>query len=140
MPNPLYLFIIFYMGEFQRKNYRFTDFGRAECSEICPVPGVLEDISLSGCKIHYDTPVTVSMENDYEIHVRLSRISADPLVLMCHPQWIKEGEDGSTSAGFLFLHSPDTPALEAYIRQLDEEKAASEIDSVLPPEDSCQFV
>ena len=128
------------MGDFQRKNYRFSDFGRAECSELCPVPGVLDDISLSGCKIHYDTPVTLNMENDYEIHIRLSRISGEPLVLLCHPQWTKEDEDGAVLIGFQFLHSPDTPTLEAYIRQLNEEKNASEIDSVLPPGESCQFV
>lgn len=128
------------MSKDQRKNVRFNDFGRAECAEICPVAGVLDDISLTGCKIHYDTPISMDMENDYEIHLRLSRLPAGSLLMLCHPQWQRQDEDGSTEVGFVFLHSPDTPALETYIKQREDEKLSENIDSVLPEEESCQFV
>ena len=123
-----------------RKSVRFSDFGRAECIEICPVPGVLEDISLTGCKIHYDAPVAVNLENDYEIHLRLSRSTAGSFVLMCHPQWQKQSEDGSTAVGFTFLHSPDSPSLESYIQQLQNEQNSQNYDDLLPQGDTCQFV
>ncbi len=128
------------MGKNLRKSLRFNDFGRFECNDICPMAGVLVDISLTGCKVHYDIPISLNMENDYEIHLRLSRFSNAPLVLMCHPQWQKEGDDGSFEVGFLFLHSPDTAALESYIKQLNDELKTEQFDSVLPQEDSCQFV
>lgn len=128
------------MAKDQRKNVRFNDFGRAECAEICPVAGVLDDISLTGCKIHYDTPISIDMENDYEIHLRLSRLPAGSLLMLCHPQWQRQDEDGSTEVGFVFLHSPDTSALETYIKQREDEKLSENIDSVLPEEESCQFV
>lgn len=128
------------MGKNLRKSIRYEDFGRAECDEICPMPGILDDISATGCKIHYDAPISLNMENDYEIRIRLSRFSAEPMVLMCHPQWQDEAKDGTSSIGFEFLHSLDTARLEQYIQQLSDEKASSEIDSILPQEDSCQFV
>ncbi len=123
-----------------RKNERFYDFGRADCSLICPVSGILEDISLTGCKIHYDAPVMINPETDYEIHIRLSRASVGTFVLMCHPQWQKEKADGSTEVGFIFLHSPDSTALESYIKQLQTEQTSQGYDDFLPQGDTCQFV
>ena len=86
-----------------RKDIRFSDFGRAECLQICPVPGALEDISLSGCRIHYEAP-------------------------------------GSTDAGFLFLHSLDSGALQAYILQRENEEKMENFEGIIPQGDSCQFV
>lgn len=131
---------LFCMSRNLRKNVRFNDFGRADCPSICPVPGVLDDISLTGCKIHYDAPVMVNLESDYEIHIRLSRASVGAFVLMCHPQWQKQKEDGSTEVGFIFLHSPDSTALENYIQQLQSEQIFQGYDDFLPQGDTCQFV
>ncbi|WP_147613137.1 PilZ domain-containing protein [Treponema pectinovorum] len=128
------------MAQNLRKNVRFLDFGRAECEALCPVAGILDDISKSGCKIHYDAPVNLNMENDYEIHIRLSRENTEPFVLYCHPQWQKESADGTTEIGFSFLHSPDSAKLESYIKQLSEENYSSDFDSLFPQETSCQFV
>lgn len=123
-----------------RKDIRFNDFGRAECTEISPVAGALEDISLSGCKVHYDAPVSINMENDYEIHFRLSRAGKDALVLMCHPQWFNQKDDGSSEAGFLFLHSLDSEALQSYILQRQKEEMVEKFDGIMPQGDTCQFV
>ena len=123
-----------------RKDIRFNDFGRAECTEISPVAGALEDISLSGCKVHYDAPVSINMENDYEIHFRLSRAGKDALVLMCHPQWFNQKDDGSSEVGFLFLHSLDSEALQSYILQLQKEEIVEKFDRIMPQGDTCQFV
>lgn len=123
-----------------RKDIRFNDFGRAECTEISPVAGALEDISLSGCKVHYDAPVSINMENDYEIHFRLSRAGKDALVLMCHPQWFNQKDDGSSEVGFLFLHSLDSEALQSYILQRQKEEMVEKFDGIMPQGDTCQFV
>ena len=122
-----------------RKDIRFSDFGRAECLQICPVPGALEDISLSGCRIHYEAPVSINLEDDYEIHFRLSRAGMESLVLMCHPQWLTQNPDGSTDAGFLFLHYMDSGALQAYILQRENEEKMENFEGIIPQGDSCQF-
>ena len=123
-----------------RKDIRFEDFGRVECMELCPVSGVLDDISISGCKVHYDAPVTLDMENEYELKIRLSRATLKPLILVCRPQWYKTQSESSTQIGFYILRSPDTTRLQEYIQQLHEEQKSSELDAVLPKEEPCQFV
>lgn len=122
----------------KRKNVRFNDFGWIDCPELCAVNGVLDDISLDGCKIHYDAPVSINADDDYELHIRLSRLSSEPLILLCHPQWTNE-DGGCTEIGFKILHSPDTSRLEGYINQLHAEKKSAE-DEFIPSEESCQFV
>ncbi|MBO5100427.1 MAG: PilZ domain-containing protein [Treponema sp.] len=122
-----------------RKNIRFEDFGKVECSEICLVAGVLDDISVSGCKVHFDAPVTINMEDDYELKIRLSRINLDPFILLCHPQWQKE-DNGTTEVGFSILHSLDTSRLESYIEQLHTEKESLNNDLIMVEDDTCLFV
>lgn len=122
-----------------RKNTRFEDFGRIECEDLCPVHGVLDDISMEGCKTHFDAPVTLSFDNDYELCVRLSRFPAEALVLMCHPEWSRE-KDGTTEIGFSILRSPDTARLESYITQLHQEQQEIASDGLPQEEDQCLFV
>lgn len=120
-----------------RSQERYEDFGRIECPQICLVNGVLNDISKSGCKVHFDAPVTIDLENDYEIRVRLSHSAQAPLILMCHPQWVKENS-GSADIGFSIMRSPDTARLSDYIALLHTE--ANLPDEILPQESLCQFV
>ncbi len=122
-----------------RRNIRFEDFGRIDCEDLGPVNGILEDISMEGCKVHFDVPVSVNLENDYELRVRLSRFPTEELVLMAHPEWAKES-DGATDIGFSILRSPDTARLEKYVRQLYEEQADIDSDGLPQDEDTCLFV
>ncbi len=120
-----------------RTQERYEDFGRVECPSICLVNGVLNDISKSGCKVHFDAPITLDLENDYEVRVRLSHSSQSPLVLMCHPQWVKENAN-TADVGFSILRSPDTARLNDYVKALHAE--ANEPDEILPQESPCLFV
>lgn len=122
-----------------RKNARFDDFGRISCGDLCPVSGVLDDISMDGCKVHFDAPVTLSLENDYELRVRLSRFPTEELVLMCHPEWSRQN-DTATEIGFSILRSPDTARLESYITQLRQEQQEMASDGLPQEEDQCLFV
>lgn len=117
------------MANENRKEERFPDIGRVDAIDICSLPGVLDDISLSGCKVHFPVPVTVDEENDYEIKIRpASKCTQEPLVLICHPQWNKIKENNESQIGFAILRSPDTPQLTAYI---EERKANNEDDSAI---------
>ena len=122
-----------------RAQERYADFGRIECPEICIVNGVLDDISINGCKVHFDAPITINLENDYEVRVRLSHSSQEPLVLMCHPQWVKD-QGNAADIGFLIMRSPDTARLKDYVKLLHAEYNTP--DEILPSqdEDSCLFV
>ncbi len=122
-----------------RKNTRFEDFGRVECPEICVVNGILDDISLDGCKVHFDAPINLSLEDDYQLKVRFSRFPQDVLTLMAHPQWTKE-EGNMNSVGFEIMRSPDTAKLDSYITRLTAEESESPDADMLPEESSCLFV
>lgn len=103
-----------------RKAVRYDDIGRVDAPDICALPGVLDDISLTGCKVHFPIPVTIDMENDYELRIKPSQKPAlNPLVLICHPQWKKES-DNESEIGFQVLRSPDSPQLAAYIEVLKQ--------------------
>lgn len=123
----------------KRQTKRYDDFGRVDCDELCIVAGILEDISLKGCKVHFNVPVSFDPENEYELKIRLSRDNLEPLELVCQPQWSKT-VDGSTDIGFEFLHSKDSSRLETYINLLkNDEKQNQEIQEIIE-DSSCQFI
>ena len=123
------------MDSENRKNERFDNMGRVECSALCPLPGVLDDISMDGCRVHFPVPFEVDMENDYELKVKLTVMgTVNMLVLIAHPQWVTQ-EDSETSLGFKLLRSPNTPELQRIIGDLskkaefDDDIAGQIIDS-----------
>lgn len=116
------------MAKEHRKEERFDDYGHVDAGELCTLPGVLDDISLKGCKVRFPIPVAIDMENDYHLNISLPhRNAATSLRLLCHPQWKQMSENG-TQIGFSFLRSMDTPLLKDYIRSL--ERAAEPQDDV----------
>lgn len=100
---------------------RFDDFARVVCDQLCIVSGVLTDISKSGFKAEFNAPCTIDSEKEYEIQLRLSRVSVEPLELLAQPMWSKF-VDGKTSIGFSILHSKDSARLEQYIKMLKDDK------------------
>lgn len=108
------------MSEENRQHTRYEEIGRITCPEICALPGVLDDISSSGCKVHYSFPVVVDLETEYEVKLSpLHHGDQTPLNLICLPQWVKE-QDGNTFIGFKILYSPDANRLNIFIEHLEE--------------------
>lgn len=107
-----------------RQETRFKEIGRITAPELCAIPGILDDISLNGCKVHYQFPVVADLENEYEIKLAPSSNSDEsPLNLICKPQWVKES-DGSTYIGFQILYSPDVNRLTEFINYLKDKDDA----------------
>lgn len=102
-----------------RQCTRFEEIGRINAPEICALPGVLDDISANGCKIHYSFPITLDLDNEYEIKISPLHNSNDsPLNLICIPQWVKE-QEGNTYIGFKIIYSPDAARLGDFIEHLE---------------------
>lgn len=103
-----------------RKDERYTDIGRVEAKELCALPGVLDDISLTGCKVHFPVPLSLDMENDYNITIKFSRNTKNNVLnLLCHPQW-KRSKGNETEIGFKILTNPNSKHLSSYISSLKE--------------------
>lgn len=118
---------------------RFDDTGKIEIPSLCPLPGVLDNISEGGCRVHYNFPVVVELENDYEIKIFFARnILEGSLQLVCHPQWVRE-VGNCTEIGFKILPSQDFPRLAEYIKKLGlDEKSGDFSDEIL--ESTCRFI
>jgi hypothetical protein len=103
-----------------RVDIRYKEIGHVTAPELCALPGILDDISESGCKIHYAFPVVVELENEYELKILPSQQQDEPpLKLICVPQWVNE-TDGSTFIGFKIQYSPDDVRLKEFISYLKE--------------------
>lgn len=108
------------MSEENRQHTRYEEIGRVTAPEICALPGVLDDISATGCKIHYSFPVVVDLDSEYEVKISpLHHADQQPLNLICNPQWVKELE-GNTYIGFKIQYSPDVNKLNAFISHMEE--------------------
>lgn len=104
----------------KRSEIRYTEMGKITCPELCALPGVLDNISAIGIKIHYAFPVVVDLENEYELQIFPSNATTTiPFTLKCQPQWVNE-QDGSTFIGFKTLYSPDLNRLNEFINHLEE--------------------
>ena len=122
-----------------RQDERFEDIGRIEAPQICPLAGVLDNISLGGCKVHYTVPVVVDLENDYEVNITFARAASDgSLELTCHPQWARE-VNGTTEIGFKVLPCKGTARLAKYIEDLGLDKMDSSLADQIA-NSGCQFI
>ena len=108
-----------HMEHENRLHTRYEEIGRITAPEICALPGILDDISLSGCKVHYSFPVVVDLENEYDVRISpLHGSNSSPLNLICSPQWVNE-TGGNTYIGFKIHYSPDAHKLEQFIKYLE---------------------
>ena len=126
------------MGVKARETERFDDIGRIEAPELCPLSGVLDNISKGGIKVHYNLPVVVDLENDYEITLTFARAATESIELIVHPQWVKE-ENGTTEIGFKILPSKGTGHLHEYIEELGLDKNDSSITDQIT-NSGCQLI
>lgn len=109
------------MNSDTRKTERYDDIGRVDAPAISPMPGVLDNISTTGCKVHYQFPVNVNPEDDIEVSIMFARAASEGrFTLLCHPQWVKNGDD-FTEIGFKFLPSKDLVHISEYIDDLNME-------------------
>ena len=109
--------------ENNRKYERFENFGRVECFEICPFPGTLNDISRSGMKVTFNSFVSIDMDDEYRMTVRIPKCPYRSLQLIVTPVWFFE-RGGKYQIGFSILHSSGATYLEDYLRTLQSEREA----------------
>ena len=119
------------MKEDNRQSHRYPEIGRVVAPELCALPGILDNISYTGCKIHFPVSVVVDLEAEYMLKITLSRsLEEDPLQLMCKPMWVTENQ-GTTQVGLQILYSPDDTRLHEFISYLQEMGDDDELPDVL---------
>ncbi|MCR5217366.1 PilZ domain-containing protein [Treponema sp.] len=119
------------MKKEHRTDERFDEVGRVTADGICAYPGMLDDISASGCKMHFPVNTLVDMEKDYNVKINLSHTGiVEQLELVVHPQW-KKDESNETYIGFRILRSPDTPLLNEYIHHMKNSSSQAQMRNLL---------
>lgn len=112
-----------------RREPRFEESGRVEATDLCELPGVLDDISATGCKVRFPVPIKIDMESDYNIKVKIPHKKFDTTFsIVCKPKWISRCGSQS-NVGFIFLCSPGIPFIKRYINYLKAD-SAKEISSL----------
>ncbi|MDR2898001.1 MAG: PilZ domain-containing protein [Spirochaetaceae bacterium] len=117
-----------------RKEPRFDDFAPVDVQGLCRLPGILENISLTGCSVRFPLPFQVRKNTEYTIQVRPARKTGlTPFTLIGTPVWTFQSA-GTTKIGFQVLHSPGSKTLRQYVNLLS---ASEEIHDDILLEEAC---
>ncbi len=117
----------------KRKDVRYKEMGHVEAPLICALSGVLEDVSLSGVKVHFPCPVILDDSKEYELKLKMSQKPKMPAItIFCKMEWSKV-TDVQTVFGFRIVKCDDKKLLEEYIDFLKESSQDDEnIEDMIP--------
>lgn len=122
-----------------RNSERFCDFARIDCDKLCVMSGVLTDISINGIRAEFNAPCDVDPDKEYEISLRMSRISAPPFELLVRPMW-SDFSGGKTAIGFSLLPSKDSARLGSYIEKLRSDSSSDSYSDVISGDSDSLFI
>ncbi len=122
-----------------RQDPRYEVLGRVQCNEISALPGNLIDLSLHGCKIFYNVPVTVHLEDDYNLILHTADSLVGDFTLICQPAWVNE-DSGKTVLGMSILRSPDSEKLGIFIDHLHKKVNAESSRQDQIVDSQCHFI
>jgi hypothetical protein len=99
----------------QRQTPRIHDFAKACMPELTKLPGFLEDVSKTGCKVRFTDTFEIDMDQEYTLTVQPSlRSGIKGFDLVVSPQWARTETD-SMEIGFFVLHCPGTCPFNKYV-------------------------
>ena len=104
----------------KRSGGRYKDFARIDAPELCVLPGMLLDISKTGCRVKFPVPVHINKEDECELNIQPScRQGLKPFSLTVRPVWADQPEDNN-EAGFSIVGTSDFRRLSNYLDVLHE--------------------
>ena len=99
---------------------RFSDFASAKISELCCLPGYLEDVSKTGCKVRFSHIFDIDTDREYTLTVLPAlRSGIKEFELVVRPCWVKTEAD-FVEIGFNVLMSPGIRLFSRYVDILAE--------------------
>lgn len=102
-----------------RQTPRFNDFARAKLNEMCQLPGFLEDVSRTGCKVRFSHAFEVENDREYTLTILPAlRSGLSEFQLIVRPEWLHKNGD-SVDIGFCILHSPGIRQFLKYVEILE---------------------
>ena len=99
---------------------RFNDFARARIDELCRLPGFLEDVSKTGCKVRFSHITDIDIDREYTLTVLPAlRSGIGEFSLTVKPQWVRRAGD-SVEIGFGVFHCPGICHFLRYVEILSD--------------------
>lgn len=112
--NPVFIL----MCNNNRQMPRFNDFARAKINGLCQLPGILEDVSKTGCKVRFPHSFEIDTDVEYTLTILPAlRSGIKEFELVVRPEWVC-GKDDSFLIGFCILHSPGMRQYQKYVEIL----------------------
>ena len=106
---------------------RFRDFARARIDELCRLPGFLEDVSKTGCKVRFSHISAIDTDREYTLTVLPAlRSGIGEFSLTVKPQWVRQAGD-AVEIGFGVLHCPGICRFLRYVEILAELETDEEV-------------
>ena len=101
-----------------RVGKRYEDFARIEAPELCVLPGVLVNISKTGCRVRFPIPVENKTNSIFELNIfPCCKKDLKPFCVSAKPIW-KDCEQTNSEFGFSFVNSMEKTKLKNYLEVL----------------------
>lgn len=102
-----------------RAQIRYEDCARVQAPNICSCPGVLVDISETGCRVRFPVPIEVQDFIEYELNIQPTcKQGLSPFSLTVRAIWVDKIND-SFEAGFSIIFVSESRHLKDYISALE---------------------
>lgn len=106
------------MSKDNRGAQRFPDFARAEAGSISKLPGILQDLSRTGCRVKFPHVDSVDTSAEFVMMIIPSpEHKMDGFEIVVKPVWMAKSID-SCKIGFSVLNSVGTRDYLRYIEKL----------------------
>lgn len=116
----------------KRKDIRYREMGHVDCPQICALSGVLEDISISGVKVHFPCPIILDDSKEYDLKLKMSqKPKMEAITVSCKMEW-SQVEDSQTTFGFRIIKCDNKKILEEYIEFLKKSSQDDDIEDMIP--------
>ncbi len=103
-----------------RVGKRYEDFARIEAPGLCVLPGVLVNISKTGCRVRFPIPVESSKNSLCELNIQpCCKAGLKPFSVTAKQVW-KDSEAPASELGFSFVNSMEPLKLKSYLDVLSE--------------------
>ncbi len=105
----------------KRELPRFRDFAGARIDGVSHLPGFLEDVSKTGCRVRFSDNFILDSDAEYDLTILPSlRSGLKSFTMVVKPEWVVS-EKTNLEVGFSVLHCPGVRQYQKYVECLADQ-------------------
>lgn len=99
---------------------RFSDFAKVQADKLSRLPGILQDLSRTGCRVKFSHVDSVDSSSEFTMIITPApEYGMNAFEIVVKPVWTVQSAD-SCKIGFTVLHSVGTRDYIRYIEKLSD--------------------